>query len=273
MLRRIAAVATGVALALTLTTGPVLAEGPVTLYDAMIEANPVQYWVLDDSSGPASNFGSQQLPPVATAGSGPAVTWHTTAHPFGGYLPNSVRLNPDGVRSGQYLRSGTLPFDPKFGTIVIWFRVPKALPRWTQVLAVDNGAYSGTGGGLMISPSGQLVSEDAAGFIDFRSKRTFNDGRWHCAVWEDTYRPEPDPAGSTLYIDGNPNPASQSLVALWTPRLFTGNARLLLGDAGRGEVKGIGRFTGNLSNVGIYDYLLDSYTRQTIWDIGHGSTA
>ena len=271
MLRRISAVVTGVALALTTTTGHAFAEPPPTLYSVMSDADPPHYWVLDDANGPAINSGFEDLPLVSAFGSGPAVTWHTTAHPFGGSEPFSVRLNPTGARSGQYLRSGTLPFDPKYGTIVIWFRAPKALPTWTQVLAVDNGAYSGTGGGLMISPTGRLVSEDADGFIDYRSKRTFNDARWHCAVWADTYRPEPDPAGSTLYIDGVR--VSQSLIALWTPRLFTGNARLLLGDAGPREVKGIGRFTGNLSNVAIYDYLLDPYTVQTIWDTGNGSAA
>ena len=266
MFRRFLAVFAGVTLTLTVTTGPALAGSGPTLRGIMSEFQPIQFWVLDDAHGPGLNAVEGALP-ISTAGVGPAVTWHTATHPVGGFEPESVRLNADGKRSGQYLRSAARPgTETKPGSVVIWFRIPKALPTWTQVLAVDNGAWSGTAAGLMISRTGHLVSEDASGFVDFTSKRTLNDGRWHCAVWTDTYSPEPDPAGSTLYLDGLQ--VSNSLVALWVPRLGVPGARLLLGDAGPGEAKSIGRFKGNLSNVAIYEQPLQPRDISDIWLVG-----
>jgi Concanavalin A-like lectin/glucanases superfamily len=266
MFGRFVAVVSGVALALTVTTGPALAGSAPTLRSIMGEFEPIQYWVLDDTHGPGANVEEGQLP-IPAFGTGPAVTWHTAAHPVGGFEPQSVRLNASGKRSGQYLRSATRPgTETKPGTVVIWFRLPKTLPTWTQVLAVDNGAWSGTAAGLMISPTGHLVSEDASGFVDFHTKKPLTTGTWHCAVWTDTYHPDPDPAGSTLYLDGLA--VSYSLVALWVPRLGVPGARLLLGDGGPHEAKAIGRFKGNLSNVAIYDSVLQPRDIVDIWLVG-----
>jgi hypothetical protein len=265
MFGRFLAVVTGVTLTLTLTTGPALAGGSPTLRGIMGEFQPLQFWVLDDAHGPGLNAVEGRLP-ISAFGSGPTLTWHTAAHPVGGFAPQSVRLNAKAKRSGQYLRSATRPgTETKPGTVVIWFRLPKTLPTWTQVLAVDNGAWSGTAAGLMISPKGQLVSADVSGFVGFRSK-SLSRGTWHCAVWTDTYRPEPDPAGSTLYLDGRR--VANSLVALWVPRLGVPGARFLLGDGGPQEGKSMGRFKGNLSNVAIYDHLLQPGEIFDIWLVG-----
>jgi hypothetical protein len=106
-----------------------------------------------------------------------------------------------------------------------------------------------------------------SGFVDFRSKQTVNDGRWHCAVWSDTYQPDPSPAGSTLYLDGVL--MTQRLVALWVPRMGVPGSRFLLGDGGPHEAKGIGRFKGYLSNVAIYEFPMGEREIVDIWDVGH----
>jgi hypothetical protein len=241
-----------------------------SLYGVMSSRGPIDYWVLTDHGAPAANDIDGQ-PLLSRIGSGPALTWNAPTNPAWGE-PGSVRMTPNGRRSGEYLRSGFSPADDYSGTVVIWFRAPKALPAWRQVIAVDNGAWSGTGGGLMIDAAGHLISADAAGFVDYRSSRTVNDGHWHCAVWSDTYNhPSGDPAewtGSTLYLDGRR--LTGSLTALWSRLLSVPGSRLLLGDAGPDAVRAVGRFTGNLSNVALYDQVLGPDAVERIWKVGIG---
>jgi hypothetical protein len=240
---------------------------PRALYDAMSSLNPIDYWVLDDRGAPAGNeVGFQPL--LTPVGARPAARWHVPVNPPTGQ-PGSVRLTAGGRRSGEYLRSGRAPGTDASGTIVMWFRAPKSLPGWRQVLAVDNGAFSGTGGGLMIDTAGHLISADTAGFVDFRSKRKVNDGRWHCVAWADTFHPSADPnerTGSTLYLDGKQ--LTHSLTAVLPKLLGVHGSRLLLGDAGPTEPRSTGRFTGNLSNVAIYDDLLNGDEVFDIWAVG-----
>ncbi|MDT4921090.1 MAG: hypothetical protein QOI15_1992, partial [Pseudonocardiales bacterium] len=56
--------------------------------------------------------------------------------------------------------------------------------------------------------------------------------------------------------------------ALWSQLLSVGGSRLLLGDAGPQETRTMGRFTGNLSNVAIYDSLLNRGAVRSIWEVG-----
>ncbi|MDT4918884.1 MAG: hypothetical protein QOH89_3584 [Pseudonocardiales bacterium] len=239
------------------------------LYTEMWFYDPIDYWVLDNAAAPAPNE-VPLAPAVKPTGAGPAASWKTPHNPPTGE-PGSVQLHASARRSGQYLRSGLAPARDSHGTVVIWFRVPKALPTWRQVIAVDNGAWSGTGGGLMIDPAGHLISADASGYVDYRTKRTVvNDARWHCAVWADTYSQESaDPndwTGSSLYLDGNL--LTDSSTALWSQLLSVGGSRLLLGDAGPQETRTMGRFTGNLSNVAIYDSVLNPGAVRSIWEVG-----
>jgi hypothetical protein len=77
--------------------------------------------------------------------------------------------------------------------------------------------------------------------------------------------------GSTLYLDGNQ--LTGNLAAVWTQLLSVPRARLLLGDAGPHETASIGRFTGNLSNVAIYDQQLNEEQVSLIWAVGENLLA
>jgi Concanavalin A-like lectin/glucanases superfamily len=262
MIGRGVAIVAAAVLAVTLSPGSASAGVQSDLGQIMMGYQPLVYWPLDDLGAPATGYGSfKGSIPLNVTGSGPALTWNAASHPGGG-SPASVRFNPKGPRSGQYLRSQPDPVGEKQGSIVIWFRLG-TVPTWQQALAVDNGAWSQTGGGLMISKDGHLLSEDVTGFIDYRSKARLTVGTWHCAVWTDTYSPKPNPSGSTLYLDGYQ--LTNGLGDVFPTLLSVPGARLLLGDGGPGEVKGIGRFRGNISNVAIYDGPLSPAAVANIW--------
>ena len=99
-----------------------------SLYGVMSSQDPLDYWVLADHGAPAVNEVDGQLP-MSRAGSGPPLAWHVPTKPAWGD-PGSVRVQPNGRRSGEYLRSGRSPARDSSGTLVVWFRVPKALRTW-----------------------------------------------------------------------------------------------------------------------------------------------
>lgn len=265
MISRGVAIIAAVVLAVILCPGSASAGIESDLGQIMFGLEPMVYWPLDDFQPPATGYGNCKCNiPLTATGSGPALTWNAPSHPAGG-SPGSVRFNPAGPRSGKYLWSDPEPVGPKQGSIVIWFRLAK-LPTWQQVLAVDNGAWSRTPSGLMISRDGHLLSEDVTGFVDYRSKQRLTVGSWHCVVWTDTYSPKPNPSGSKLYLDGGL--LTDNLDDVFPTLLSVQGARLLLGDGGRGEAAGIGRFRGNVSNVAIYGGPLSDQDISNIWADG-----
>lgn len=268
------------------------ATTPGALDTAITDLKPYAYWPLNGTNADAAGHDGA----FASDGSGSAVG-HSTSNPPGA-TGGSIAFHPGARQTGQYLR-GTNPAVPPgtAGTVVLWFRAPKTLPPWWQTIAVDNGAgttrYGGFpqtyGYGFFINNTGRLVLSCSTGqYFDTRAnfgpRRRYesgplNDGKWHMVAYVDQdninidenghARPPQDWLPSLLYVDGAlvDNALEGRLLDAWAgwPK-----SRILLGAGTQPtQAAWLGRFTGNLSHLALFDRLLTANEVAGIWQAGN----
>jgi hypothetical protein len=147
-----------------LSTFPAAAAPASPLSNAITALSPYAYWPLNDGTSAQSDASGHGRASLTTAGTGPTVL-HSSSNPPGG-SGGSVRFVPSARQRGQYLRSVTQPV-PRgtIGTTVVWFKLSRTLPAWSQTLVADNGAATGWGAGLFVDKTGRLVVSDSSATV------------------------------------------------------------------------------------------------------------
>jgi hypothetical protein len=255
------------------------AAGPSALDNAVIHLKPYAYWPLNTGASPEADASGNSRPGLSVAGSGAAVSLNSSSHPRGG-SGGSVEFNPSAERSGQYLRSVLQPLpEGTLGTVIVWFKMPRNLPGWRQTLIADNGALTGWGGGLFISPKGKLSPQETEypyypanfGPRPATLSAPLNDGHWHMVAFvdQDNIREGGMPdtwLPSLVYFDGalvDNSEIGHVVECFGAPK-----ARLLLGVTTRTDQARLGWYRGNIADVAVFPRLLNASEIRSVWDAG-----
>jgi hypothetical protein len=217
--------------AAALNTHPRALAASSALSSAITDLDPYAYWPLNDGASAQSDASGHGRAALTATGSGPAVL-HSSSNPSGA-SGGSVTFGPvrPSVRAVPAQRRPPLPASTR-GTLVVWFKLNRTLPGWSQTLIVDNGAATGWGAGVFVDRAGRLVVSDSSataysGSVDPNFcrqptpckrplvTRPLNDGRWHMAAFVDQYNID-------LRDNGQPRP-----VADWLPSLMYVDGRLV----------------------------------------------
>lgn len=256
------------------------AAGPSALDHAVTLLKPYAYWPLNTGASPETDASGNDRPGLTTAGHGGAVSLGSSSHPAGG-SGGSIAFNPSSQRSGQYLRSVLQPLPAgTIGTVIVWFKLSRTLPGWRQTLIADNGAATGWGGGIFISPGGRLSTQETeqpyppANFGPRPSTLSapLNDGRWHMVAFVDQYNidtgggPPSSWLPSLVYLDGSlvGNRGEGRMLDGWA----VPKSRLLLGVTTRTDQPRLGWFKGNVADVALFPRLLSAANIQSVWAAG-----
>jgi hypothetical protein len=147
--------------AAALNTHPRALAASSALSSAITDLDPYAYWPLNDGASAQSDASGHGRAALTATGSGPAVL-HSSSNPSGA-SGGSVTFGPSARQSGQYLRSVARPLPASTrGTLVVWFKLNRTLPGWSQTLIVDNGAATGWGAGVFVDRAGRLVVSDSS---------------------------------------------------------------------------------------------------------------